>query len=319
LVLVSICLALQVIDDASPALKQNVIEYVNNMRVNWKAGSQVGTFLDGATIAQAKQLLGAKLGGPTLPKLTYAGSNIEVPDSFDSRTNWPQCTTMKVIRDQSACGSCWAFGAAEAMSDRYCIFLNQQLNVSSGDIAFCCGFNCGDGCGGGYPSAAWQYWQSTGVVSENCDPYPFPSCDHHIPNSPHPCPSQEYPNAPCPNTCKDTETWSSAKHFGSSVYSLSGEADIQAEIMKNGPVETAFSVYEDFLTYKSGVYKHVTGGFLGGHAVKFLGWGVENGENYWLVANSWNADWGDHGYFKILRGVDECGIEGEVNGGIPKN
>jgi len=91
------------------------------------------------------------------------------------------------------------------------------------------------------------------------------------------------------------------------------------EIFKNGPVETAFTVYEDFLTYKSGVYQHVTGAALGGHAVKFMGWGVLNGVKYWNVANSWNPTWGDQGYFKILRGVDECGIEDEVNAGIPKN
>ncbi len=53
--------------------------------------------------------------------------------------------------------------------------------------------------------------------------------------------------------------------------------------MKNGPVQTAFTVYEDFPTYKSGVYKHVSGSALGGHAVKMVGWGVEDGTPYWLV------------------------------------
>jgi len=107
--------------------------------------------------------------------------------------------------------------------------------------------------------------------------------------------------------------------MGGSVYSLAGENDIKAEIFKNGPVETAFTVYEDFLTYKSGVYKHTSGGELGGHAVKFMGWGVENNVPYWLVANSWNANWGYKGFFKILRGGDECGIEDEVSAGMPKS
>lgn len=91
------------------------------------------------------------------------------------------------------------------------------------------------------------------------------------------------------------------------------------EIYKNGPVEAAFMVYEDFVTYKSGVYHHVSGSMLGGHAIKILGWGVENGVKYWLVANSWNTSWGDNGYFKILRGSDECGIEDRVSAGVPKN
>ena len=72
--------------------------------------------------------------------------------------------------------------------------------------------------------------------------------------------------------------------------------------MTNGPVETVFAVYEDFLTYKSGVYEHKLGKKIGLHAVKIVGWGVENNIPYWHVANSWNEGWGDKGFFKILRG-----------------
>lgn len=86
--------------------------------------------------------------------------------------------------------------------------------------------------------------------------------------------------------------------------------------MTNGPVEAAFTVYNDFLTYKSGVYRHTSGSALGGHAIKILGWGVEDGTPYWLVANSWNEDWGDKGFFKILRGKNECGIEGQIVAGM---
>jgi cathepsin B len=44
--------------------------------------------------------------------------------------------------------------------------------------------------------------------------------------------------------------------------------------MTNGPVEASFTVYQDFLSYKTGVYHHTTGSALGGHAVKMVGWGV---------------------------------------------
>jgi len=60
------------------------------------------------------------------------------------------------------------------------------------------------------------------------------------------------------------------------------------EIMTHGPVEASFLVYEDFLNYKSGVYQHVTGAAHGGHAIKVIGWGEENGTPYWLIVNSWN-------------------------------
>ncbi|RTG80064.1 cathepsin B [Schistosoma bovis] len=81
-----------------------------------------------------------------------------------------------------------------------------------------------------------------------------------------------------------------------------------------GPVEAAFTVYEDFLNYKSGIYEHITGA-VGGHAIRIIGWGVEKDTPYWLIANSWNEDWGENGYFRMLRGHDECGIESEVTAG----
>lgn len=65
------------------------------------------------------------------------------------------------------------------------------------------------------------------------------------------------------------------------------------------------------------MYQYTTGDYEGGHAVKIVGWGVEDGTKYWLVANSWNSDWGDEGFFKIIRGTDNCGFEEDLSGGLP--
>jgi len=54
----------------------------------------------------------------------------------------------------------------------------------------------------------------------------------------------------------------------------------------------------------------------GGHAVKMLGWGVENGVKYWLCANSWGGSWGENGLFRIVRGANECHIEERVQAGL---
>merc|ERR1719263_1224142 len=80
--------------------------------------------------------------------------------------------------------------------------------------------------------------------------------------------------------------------------------------MEGGPVETAFHVYSDFEDYSSGIYHQVKGEAVGGHAVRIVGWGSEQGVKYWKVANSWNAYWGEQGYFRIKRGENECSIEG---------
>ena len=117
----------------------------------------------------------------------------------------------------------------------------------------------------------------------------------------------------------ETKTFKEDLWFGSDSYSVSdNEEEIKSEIYTHGSVEAAFSVYEDFLSYKTGVYRHVKGSMLGGHAVKMIGWGVENGTKYWLIVNSWNNGWGDNGTFKILRGNDHLGIESEIVAGVPK-
>ncbi|PIC25506.1 hypothetical protein B9Z55_018410 [Caenorhabditis nigoni] len=95
-------------------------------------------------------------------------------------------------------------------------------------------------------------------------------------------------------------------------------AAIQTEIMTNGPVEGAFTMYEDIYKYKSGVYRHTAGKLLGGHAIKIIGWGTQNGIPYWLIANSWGTNWGENGFFKMRRGVNECGIERAVVAGMPR-
>lgn len=56
---------------------------------------------------------------------------------------------------------------------------------------------------------------------------------------------------------------------------------------------------------------------MGAAILKIVGWGIENGTPYWLVANSYNSEWGDNGFIKILRGSDECGIESHILAGLP--
>uniref|UniRef100_A0ABI0NU15 Cathepsin B n=1 Tax=Bos taurus TaxID=9913 RepID=A0ABI0NU15_BOVIN len=259
-----------------PPLSDELVNFVNKQNTTWKAGHNFYN----VDLSYVKKLCGAILGGPKLPQRDAFAADVVLPESFDAREQWPNCPTIKEIRDQGSCGSCWAFGAVEAISDRICIHSNGRVNVevSAEDMLTCCGGECGDGCNGGFPSGAWNFWTKKGLVSGG------------LYNS----------------------------HVGCSSYSVANnEKEIMAEIYKNGPVEGAFSVYSDFLLYKSGVYQHVSGEIMGGHAIRILGWGVENGTPYWLVGNSWNTDWGDNGFFKILRGQDHCGIESEIVAGMP--
>ena len=46
-------------------------------------------------------------------------------------------------------------------------------------------------------------------------------------------------------------------------------------------VSSVFTVFDDFIHYSGGVYKHLEGGEVGSHAIEIIGWGVDKGENYW--------------------------------------
>ena len=295
-----------------------IAKRVNNMKTTWKATTYKRDYTP---------LLGAYLNEVIpLPEKKFSKKKLNLPESFDAREEYPKCESIKEVRDQANCGSCWAFGAVEAMSDRICIHSGQtlQTRVSAQHLLSCC-TSCGFGCDGGMPSAAWKYWLlgiTTGDLygdTQYCQPYFLPPCDHHIDGSHGACPAT-VDTPECVSDCSkgNKEPISTQMTYGTSAYSVSGEDNMMQEIYENGPVEGSFLVYEDFVTYKSGVYQHVTGEYLGGHAIKIIGWGVENGVKYWLCVNSWNDEWGDKGLFKILRGTNDCGIENNAYAGMPK-
>jgi len=295
--------------DEAPAIDYDMIEYVNAAKTSWKAGHNKR--FEGLKIKDIKKLCGVPLETSVEDILPVKEVEVltEIPDSFDARTQWPGC--IGAIRDQGHCGSCWAFGAAETLSDRWCIQTKGQVKVtlSPQDLTSC---DTSDfGCDGGNLGTAWKYMQSTGVVSEECYPYEMGTCHHPG--------CSELPTPKCNKTCSNAASFAADKHHAASGFSVARNVtQIATEILTNGPVEASFTVYTDFNNYQSGVYYHVSGSAEGGHAIKIIGWGTESGTPYWLVANSWNTDWGDQGFFKIRRGTNECGIEAGVTAGLAK-
>jgi cathepsin B len=202
--------------------------------------------------------------------------------------------------------------------------------LSAQDVCFCAN---PDGCQGGQITTPWTHIKHQGAVTGgqyqgsgpfgkgHCQDFSLPHCHHHGPvgNDPYPaegapgCPSQQSPK--CSKKCDEGATDKFTKYtFSGTVQSASGEKSIQQMIMEGGPVETAFTVYSDFENYAGGIYHHTTGQMMGGHAVRFVGWGTDGGVDYWKVANSWNPYWGEKGYFRIKRGNNEGGIEDTVTG-----
>merc|ERR1711971_1482366 len=146
-------------------LSDHFIEKINSANSTWRAGRN---FHPETSHNFLRTLMGVHpMAHKHLPpaKPTLLGGE-GVPENFDPREKWPECATIREIRDQGGCGSCWAFGAVTAMSDRICIHSKgeQHVHVSSENLLSCC-YSCGFGCNGGFPGAAWPYWKRKGLDS----------------------------------------------------------------------------------------------------------------------------------------------------------
>jgi len=314
---------------------QDIVEIVNSQNAGWQA--EVPMRFGG--LAEVRHLCGTVLrGNESFVEMPWHKTQDDewaeaVPAEFDVRAAWPKCAAVTGhIRDQSDCGSCWAFASTEAFNDRRCIATGDTTLLSVEDTTANCGFlHClSMGCNGGQPGMAWRWFASTGVVTggdyddvgrgDTCAPYSLAPCAHHTPPSAK-LPAfggKEYPTPKIGAACTEkgySRSYSEDKRRAAKSYGLGSVKTIQQDVLRYGSATVAITVYADLPTYKSGVYSHTTGQALGGHAVKLIGWGTEMGQDYWLIANSWNDQWGDHGTFKIRRGTDECGVESQVVAG----
>jgi cathepsin B len=206
-----------------------------------------------------------------------SNSTTGLPINFDGRKVWGKC--IHSGRDQRGCNGCWAFGIANHMSDRFCIW-GKDVVLSVQDVLECTeGNTC---CTGGTASNGYKYMTEIGAVPENCKEF-TEECG-------------QCRNSTCPRyKCKR----------GSLFWANSVE-EAKWEIYNNGPITSVFDVYEDLAYYAGGVYYKATDKYLGVHAVEILGWGVEDEKEYWLCKNSWGDAWGNNSFFKMKMG--ECGI-----------
>uniref|UniRef100_A0A0A9WWJ7 Cathepsin B-like cysteine proteinase 4 n=1 Tax=Lygus hesperus TaxID=30085 RepID=A0A0A9WWJ7_LYGHE len=331
-VIIAIILCIQLSEEVIGATTRrhlDMIRLINVANLSWTADMT-------PEASRGRKRFGTVLEDSAL-KLEVKEANLHIPNdqipaAYNVTDVWPQCTRISHPRNQGECRSDWAVTAASVLTDRICIYLWGLFNqpLSGFHVLTCC-TQCGDGCSSGSAVAAWQFFQTAGVVTGGdrhsqigCLPYQLDPCDYR-PTSSGGCSFSKPLNTPaCPLSCIDDRyNLTTDRIFVNRSYVIQSDVqEIQKEIIANGPVQASMMVYEDFMYYtgkNEEVYYHYVGELLGGMSVKIIGWGSEaqSGTDYWLVVNSWGSSWGLGGLFRIRRGTDECGIESNVIAGDP--
>ncbi|KAK4329117.1 hypothetical protein Pmani_000528 [Petrolisthes manimaculis] len=221
-----------------------------------------------------------------------------LPESWDWR-KVSGSNYVSPVRNQASCGSCYAFASMAGLESRIRILTNNTMQpvFSPQDVVGCSQLS--QGCDGGFPFLiAGRYAQDKGVVLEECSPY-------------------EGHDDSCSTRASCTRHYTAYYRYVGGYFGACNEEKMKVALVEGGPLMVGLEVYNDFLHYKTGVYHHttLTDSFnpleLTNHAVLVVGYGTDDNtkEDYWLVKNSWGEDWGENGYFRIRRGVDECAIE----------
>ncbi|CAG9313970.1 unnamed protein product [Blepharisma stoltei] len=276
---------------------QEMVDEINRVQDSWTASTD---WLSQVTIAKAKSKLLTSEPKPRMfPKKDWGAllDYLSIPASFDSRQQWPKC--IHPVQNDEGCDGGWAYSATGVLADRFCITTNGTIDVvlSPGFLLVCILDPVEMNCNGGTADAAWQFLVESGTVTEKCVPYHIWSLDD-----------------PCPNYCNDHSRFVYYKAAYMQTYA--GPSSMQAAILAGGPIETTLKVYEDLLTYKGGIYKHTLGKYIGMSSVKVIGWGNQNGTNYWIAQNVWGTLWGQKGYLWIAFGqveVDKEAVAGAAN------
>ncbi|KAI6195328.1 Cathepsin B-like proteinase [Aphelenchoides besseyi] len=285
--------------DVKFPIGKDLVDFINSKATTFKA--QVYPRFENLSIADLRQFLGALSPTPEQaaifqkqqpaegPQLTSA---VSIPTSFDVRTKWPKCNgTFNAIPNQASkssaccCGSCWAVSSASVIQDRRCILYNgtAKLPISSWDIVSCC-FNCTPSdngyCNGGYVYKAFDWFDTVGIVTggqyggkveiatlqEAKDANPTKLLQDNL--------HQQIERAKRVQASYTSPTYPNDKKKGGyNKIFYNNTAAAQAEILANGSIVAQFDVYYDFYNYKSGIYQHVSGNYVGGHAVRLIGWG----------------------------------------------
>lgn len=264
--------------------------YLNNLRYIKESNKKNHQYKLGQnhlmhlTATEYKSLLTAhKVNEPK-----YASKKIHTFSSVPESIDWRSKGIVSPVKNQANCGSCWAFSAIAAQESHWAKEKNELISLSEQNLIDCSNSNYG--CSGGWPYQAYD-----DVIESQEGKFML---------------STDYPYVAYSGACrfkKESAVTSISKYY---QVDLGNENDLKASVANYGVVSVCIDASDiDFQMYESGIFDIDTCSIFSlDHAVACVGYGTENGIDYWIVRNSWGTDWGEEGYIRMVRGKNMCGI-----------
>jgi KDEL-tailed cysteine endopeptidase len=212
---------------------------------------------------------------------------MKLPDSVD----WIEKGAVTKVKNQAQCGSCWAFSTTGALEGAWEIATGELVSLSEQQLVDCAKKFQEAGCGGGEMDNAFKYAEQTTMCTETSYPYKAKN-----------------------GICQASNCSAGIPQGGVVGFKDVAGDDTEAlmDAVAQQPVSVAIEADQmAFQLYRGGVLNGTCGTRLD-HGVLVVGYGTENGIDYWKVKNSWGPTWGMDGYLKVLRGKKgpgECGIK----------
>lgn len=191
--------------------------------------------------------------------------------------DWRAQGAVSSVKDQGKCASCYAFTAAGAIESIYKIKKGTLYDLSPQQIVDCSQGQRNSGCRGGFMTNAYNYLNGNKLMK-----------------------SADYPYTGVLGSCKYV---SSKGVTNVPSHKVLPKNDVNAILnaVAQQPVSIGMSAFcGSFMLYKGGIITKSCGSVLN-HAVLIVGYGSTNGQDFWIIKNSWGPSWGEQGYFRILR------------------